>query len=461
MRGFCTTPGVLGRQSAASILFLFIPGAMLISAGCSGLVNGSTSGGGGTPLTISNVAATNATPTSVKIGWQTSTPANSQVEYGTTTSYGSTTVIDPTMVTIHQLTVSNLKPGTAYHCRAHSTDAKNNSAVSGDLACSTAADTMPPTISITSPAANATLSGTVSLTATATDDVAVASVQFKVDNGNTGAAITAAPYSYALNTTTFSNGNHTLTAVATDTSGNTATSTGVLVNVNNTTPAPSITSLNPAAGVVGASVTINGANFGATRGTSTVTFNGIATTPTNWTATSIVAPVPNGATTGNVVVTVGGVASNGVSFTVQTDATPPVVTITAPACDPASGDDYRASKQFDSISDDYTHSNSDGSRQRRVFRAVPGRRSEYGCAADDSAVFAFARHNHAFQCNSLVDSGGPGPNRKPGHECGHKHYGLQHDECGDGATEAKYRESSLLCYPLGQGGPFVWLPHLG
>ena len=331
MRGFCTTPGVLGRQSAASILFLFIPGAMLISAGCSGLVNGSTSGGGGTPLTISNVAATNATPTSVKIGWQTSTPANSQVEYGTTTSYGSTTVIDPTMVTIHQLTVSNVKPGTAYHCRAHSTDAKNNSAVSGDLACSTAADTMPPTISITSPAANATLSGTVSLTATATDDVAVASVQFKVDNGNTGAAITAAPYSYALNTTTFSNGNHTLTAVATDTSGNTATSTGVLVNVNNTTPAPSITSLNPAAGVVGASVTINGANFGATRGTSTVTFNGIATTPTNWTATSIVAPVPNGATTGNVVVTVGGVASNGVSFTVQTDATPPVVTITAPA----------------------------------------------------------------------------------------------------------------------------------
>src|SRR5216684_8525929 len=331
MRGFCTTPGVLGRQSAASILFLFIPGAMLISAGCSGLVNGSTSGGGGTPLTISNVAATNATPTSVKIGWQTSTPANSQVDDVTTTSYGSTTVIDPTMVTIHQLTVSNVKPGTAYHCRAHSTDAKNNSAVSGDLACSTAADTMPPTISITSPAANATLSGTVSLTATATDDVAVASVQFKVDNGNTGAAITAAPYSYALNTTTFSNGNHTLTAVATDTSGNTATSTGVLINVNNTTPAPSITSLNPAAGVVGASVTINGANFGATRGTSTVTFNGIATTPTNWTATSIVAPVPNGATTGNVVVTVGGVASNGVSFTVQTDATPPVVTITAPA----------------------------------------------------------------------------------------------------------------------------------
>ena len=96
-------------------------------------------------------------------------------------------------------------------------------------------------------------------------------------------------------------------------------------------PAPSITSLNPASGVVGASVTISGANFGAAQGTNTVKFNGTTATPTSWGATSIVAPVPAGATTGNVVVTVGGVASNGVSFTVQADTTPPVVTITTPA----------------------------------------------------------------------------------------------------------------------------------
>src|SRR5271157_439652 len=83
-----------------------------------------------------------------------------------------------------------------------------------------------------------------------------------------------------------------------------------------TAPGPSITSLNPTSGLVGASVTITGANFGATQGTSTVKFNGTTATPTNWSATSIVAPVPAGATTGNVVVTVGGVASNGTSFTV-------------------------------------------------------------------------------------------------------------------------------------------------
>jgi len=83
-----------------------------------------------------------------------------------------------------------------------------------------------------------------------------------------------------------------------------------------TIPSPSISSLTPTSGVVGTSVTIAGANFGASQGTSTVTFNGTSATPTSWSSTSIVAPVPAGATTGNVVVTVGGVASNGVAFTV-------------------------------------------------------------------------------------------------------------------------------------------------
>src|SRR5581483_11531176 len=81
--------------------------------------------------------------------------------------------------------------------------------------------------------------------------------------------------------------------------------------------APSITSLSPTSGAVGASVTITGSNFGSTQGSSTVKFNGTtATTISTWSATSIVAVVPSSATTGNVVVTVSGVASNGKSFTV-------------------------------------------------------------------------------------------------------------------------------------------------
>src|ERR1019366_2782050 len=82
------------------------------------------------------------------------------------------------------------------------------------------------------------------------------------------------------------------------------------------TVAPSITSLTPAAGVVGGAVAIAGANFGASQGTSSVTFNGAAATPTSWSATGIVAPVPAGATTGNVVVTAGGAISNASTFTV-------------------------------------------------------------------------------------------------------------------------------------------------
>jgi hypothetical protein len=70
-----------------------------------------------------------------------------------------------------------------------------------------------------------------------------------------------------------------------------------------------MTSLLPASGPVATVVTINGTNFGATKGTSTVTFNGTVATPTSWSTTSIVVPIPAGAISGNVVVTVGALAS--------------------------------------------------------------------------------------------------------------------------------------------------------
>jgi IPT/TIG domain len=72
--------------------------------------------------------------------------------------------------------------------------------------------------------------------------------------------------------------------------------------------APSITSLSPIAGPAGTSVTITGSGLGSTQGTSPVTFNGTAPTPTSWSAASIVALVPSRASTGPMVVTVGGVA---------------------------------------------------------------------------------------------------------------------------------------------------------
>lgn len=96
-------------------------------------------------------------------------------------------------------------------------------------------------------------------------------------------------------------------------------SNGSTFTVTSSSSAPTITSLNPTSGPVGTSVTIAGTNFGASQGSSSVTFyNNQTATVTSWSATSIVVTVPTGATTGNVVVTVNGVASNGVTFTVTT-----------------------------------------------------------------------------------------------------------------------------------------------
>ncbi|MGE5624327.1 MAG: LamG-like jellyroll fold domain-containing protein [Bacillota bacterium] len=90
-------------------------------------------------------------------------------------------------------------------------------------------DTTPPTVSISSPAAGASLTGSVTVSANASDNIGVASVQFKLDGANLGSALTQAPYSLSWDTTAVAAGTHTLTAVATDTSGNTATSSSVSV----------------------------------------------------------------------------------------------------------------------------------------------------------------------------------------------------------------------------------------
>jgi hypothetical protein len=86
--------------------------------------------------------------------------------------------------------------------------------------------------------------------------------------------------------------------------------------------------LSPLSGSVGTSVTITGSAFGSTQGSSTVTFNGTTATPTSWSNTSIVVPVPSGATNGNVVVTVAGTASNGLPYNVGGGSGNPTTTRT-------------------------------------------------------------------------------------------------------------------------------------
>ena len=81
--------------------------------------------------------------------------------------------------------------------------------------------------------------------------------------------------------------------------------------------APSITSITPASGAVGTTVTITGTNFDLTPANNIVKFNGTAAVVTASSATSITTTVPAGATTGLVTVKVAGLtATSGSSFTV-------------------------------------------------------------------------------------------------------------------------------------------------
>jgi len=100
-------------------------------------------------------------------------------------------------------------------------------------------DTTPPAVSIINPTPGQTVSGTTPIAVNASDNVAVASVQFFLDGSPLGNPVTAAPYAVSWDTTTAANGSHTLSARATDTSGNVGTSANVVVTVQN--PAPPMT----------------------------------------------------------------------------------------------------------------------------------------------------------------------------------------------------------------------------
>src|SRR5439155_697384 len=117
---------------------------------------------------------------------------------------------------------------------ARARDASGNVATSAAVTVTVFNDLIAPTVSLTAPANAATVSGTITVSATAADNIGVAGVQFLLGNVASGAEGTAAPYSVAWNTTTAANGTHTLAARARDASGNVATSAAVTVTVNNT-----------------------------------------------------------------------------------------------------------------------------------------------------------------------------------------------------------------------------------
>jgi len=115
-------------------------------------------------------------------------------------------------------------------------------------------NTGPLTVSISSPASGATVSGSLDVTADATASAGVAGVQFQVDDVNLGVEDTTAPYAVTWDTATATTGSHVLTAIARGTGGDLVTSAPVTVTVSSSPPPP------PVAGRVeetGAAVTLS------------------------------------------------------------------------------------------------------------------------------------------------------------------------------------------------------------
>jgi Bacterial Ig domain/Transmembrane protein 131-like N-terminal len=104
-----------------------------------------------------------------------------------------------------------------------------------DVNVTTSNDNTPPVVTVTSPQNNAQVSGTVTVSASATDpdDPVVASMQVFIDNTMVAQNTNLNTINYSWNTTTYSNGQHTIYAKAYDAAGNVGTSPTISVTVNN------------------------------------------------------------------------------------------------------------------------------------------------------------------------------------------------------------------------------------
>lgn len=189
------------------------------------------------PSTPTGLVITGQTATSLTLGWTQSTDDVGVAGYGLfldDNSHGTTSSTSAVF--------SGLTCDTNYTLGVNAFDAAGNISDTATLAAQTAAcpDTTPPTVTLTAPSDGATVSGTVHVTASASDNVGVVVVQFKLDGINLGSEQTTAPYDLPWDTTTSANGAHTLTALARDAAGNTTTSTPVTVTVSNalTQPTP-------------------------------------------------------------------------------------------------------------------------------------------------------------------------------------------------------------------------------
>lgn len=233
---------------------------------------------------IGTVSAGNITTGSVTIVWSTNELADAQLEYGTTPDYSNATTVSVNLAMSHSVTIADLSPDTVYYFRIKSKDVAGNLAMSDGYVVSTLpADLAGPVVGIDTPADGSVIAGTVTVSASASDNVGVVGVRFLLEGVSLGAEDLTAPYSLLWNTSSVANGSYALTAVARDAAGNSTPSAPVVVTVANLvdTTGPSVSVTAPASGstvvgtvvlsadavddvgAVGVQFLLNGASLGA------------------------------------------------------------------------------------------------------------------------------------------------------------------------------------------------------
>lgn len=230
------------------------------------------------PVTITLVASTDSTSPSVSV----TSPSVGATVSGSVVITASATddvgvagvrfTVDGTPVGTEDLTSpyqvtwdSGAAANGSHTIRAIARDAAGNAATSSAVTVNvnnSVVDLVPPTVNLTAPTAGSTVSGSITVSATAADNVAVVSVQFTLDGANLGAADTAAPYQITWSTTGASNGAHTLRAIARDAAGNQTTADAVAVTVANTadTTLPTVSLTAPSSGATVAGDVLVSAN---------------------------------------------------------------------------------------------------------------------------------------------------------------------------------------------------------
>lgn len=174
------------------------------------------------------ILATSIGSDSATIKWRTDEPADSQVEFGLGSAYGSTTSRDSSLKEVHEVKLTGLAADSSYSYRVRSSDAAGNETVSGRLQFKTkaGADTTGPAVAIMTPHDGEVVAGYIDLIAEASDDSDIDHVQFMVDGKLIGDPDYDYPYMMSGDTTGLS-GDFTISALAVDSLGNRSVSDSI------------------------------------------------------------------------------------------------------------------------------------------------------------------------------------------------------------------------------------------